>query len=179
MNQQEAISLIRRAVLPSAGPQQWADLGCGSGVFTTALAHLLPPGSRINAVDKEQQSLPQTISGVEIIFRQADFEREVLPFRDLDGILIANALHYCSDAGAVLRRLMASQRPESCRFLIVEYDSTAASRWVPFPLPFDRMEKLFLELGADRVTKLAEHPSRYRRGNIYSCVAIGPFNADP
>lgn len=173
MKHQEAIQLIGRAVPPTSDPQQWADLGSGSGVFTLALAHLLPPGSTIHAIDRSAQSLPPSANGVDIVFRQADFERQVLPLHHLDGVLLANALHYCRDAKSVLHRLIASLHPDRHQFLIVEYDTVSADRWVPFPLPYERVEGLFKELGFNSIVKLAEHPSLFRRENLYSCLATG------
>jgi trans-aconitate methyltransferase len=53
----EATALIRTPVIEWVRPQSWCDLGCGSGTFTTALAQLLAPGSRIHAVDFDQRAL--------------------------------------------------------------------------------------------------------------------------
>jgi trans-aconitate methyltransferase len=172
MRQQEAIQLISAAAIDKPGPQQWADLGCGSGTFTDALAHLLPEGSTIYAIDKSRQQLPPTVHGVEIVFRQGDFERDNLPLNNLHGILLANALHYCKDAKGVLEKLARLQMANKQQFLIVEYDSTLANRWVPYPLPFEKIKSIFLELGWHSVVKLGEHPSKFRSGNMYACQAI-------
>jgi ubiquinone/menaquinone biosynthesis C-methylase UbiE len=51
MTQRDAIALIDHPILRAAPPTHWADLGCGSGTFTLALATLLPPGSTIEAID--------------------------------------------------------------------------------------------------------------------------------
>src|SRR5690349_20983825 len=94
----DAISLIQAADTSKASPTTWADLGSGNGMFTYALAHLLAPDSTIYAVDKSVQRLqPTTSDNVEVVFRQADFTREALPFTSLHGILMANALHYVKD----------------------------------------------------------------------------------
>ena len=52
MQLSEAIELIQKINIPGNKPQVWADLGCGDGLFTRALATLLPEGSIIHAVDK-------------------------------------------------------------------------------------------------------------------------------
>ena len=53
-----AIALIRKGIRnESIEPQVWADLGAGSGLFSRALATLLPPASKIYAVDRDQASL--------------------------------------------------------------------------------------------------------------------------
>ena len=40
-------------------PDTIIDLGCGTGTFTFALATLLPPGTVIHAIDKDERSLSQ------------------------------------------------------------------------------------------------------------------------
>lgn len=60
MNAADAIKLIEKGITGDE-LQLWADLGCGSGTFTRALASLLPVGSKVLAVDKERQDLPNFI----------------------------------------------------------------------------------------------------------------------
>src|SRR4051812_24720926 len=94
----DAITLIQAADISKTNPAIWADLGCGSGTFTYALAHLLAPHSKILGIDKSLQQLqPTTSNNVEVVFRQADFMSDALIFPPLDGILMANALHYVRD----------------------------------------------------------------------------------
>jgi precorrin-6B methylase 2 len=58
MTPDDARALI--AATPFApGPQTWADLGCGAGAFTLALASLLPAGSTIHAMDRDRAALAQ------------------------------------------------------------------------------------------------------------------------
>lgn len=47
-----AIELIQNEHLPPPHPAVWCDLGCGSGLFTAALAHQIKADSTIYAVDK-------------------------------------------------------------------------------------------------------------------------------
>ena len=51
MDDRDAAELIVDAV--GQGGRYWADIGAGSGTFTRALRSLLPPGSRIYAVDND------------------------------------------------------------------------------------------------------------------------------
>ena len=111
MDQTKAISLIQKAITGDQ-PQRWVDLGSGSGTFTLALQSLLPIGSHLTAVDKQSQKLS-------VDFLKANFEKDDLPLFDLDGILMANSLHYVRDKTKLIKKLEAyfSGTPT---FLIVE-----------------------------------------------------------
>ena len=165
MTHEEAVSFIKSAV-KGHQLQYWADLGCGSGTFTRALAALLPPGSPVTAVDREKQRLD--IEGVDFI--RADFDKDELQLEELDGILIANALHYVVDKAALITRLerMFSGEP---RFIIIEYETDRRNPWVPYPIPFEKLKLLFVLLGYRSVLKINERPSAYRSANMY-CALI-------
>lgn len=153
----------------AAAPQVWADLGCGTGIFTRALARLLPPGSMIHAMDKNKSALeqiPDQFENVEIKKRHGDFIKEDLP-NHLDGILMANSLHFVKDKISFLKNAVVYFKPEHY-YLVVEYDSDAANYWVPFPVSFDSLKQLFQEAGYTLIKKLRERPSVYREANIYS-----------
>src|SRR5690349_16164864 len=99
MRTEDAIQFIRHKELSITRPSNWADLGCGSGTFTTALAHYLQPGSMIYAVDKEISAdlkIPVP-AGIQVKTQEIDFVKEELPFEQLDGIVMANALHYVKE----------------------------------------------------------------------------------
>ena len=88
MNASDATKLIEKGVTAMQA-QRWADLDCGSGTFTRALASLLPAGSKVIAVDKVFQNLPDFIN--------ANFTTDDLQLGHLDGILMANSLHGVKD----------------------------------------------------------------------------------
>src|SRR5437870_910905 len=96
MELQQAIQLIQNNIIDTNSVQQWADLGCGSGLFTNALATLLHTGSTIHAVDKNISSFRKTNNNKNTIINplQLDFVSSNLPLNDLDGVLMANSLHY-------------------------------------------------------------------------------------
>jgi hypothetical protein len=75
MTHRDAVDLIDNSWLRNLErPTRWADLGCGSGTFTLALADLLAPGSTIEAIDLHPSIAPQTTkNGVTIHPRTADF----------------------------------------------------------------------------------------------------------
>ena len=178
MTHDEAVSLISGGRLTtSPGPATWADLGCGDGTFTLALASLLPAGSTIYAVDQDAATLgalPDEFHGSRIVHQRADFTRQPWPFTDLDGILMANSLHYVRHQSAFVRKC-ASQLRAHHRFLIVEYDLRRGNPWVPYPLDQSAARQLFRDLGYTSLSLLGTRPSRYQRGSLYSLLATtGP-----
>ena len=168
----DAIELLSGSGIEALGPTTWADLGCGSGTFTVALAASLAPGSAIHAMDRDRLTLgqiPSAHNGVRITTHRGDFMRHPWPFDHLDGILMANALHYVADQPAFIRaceRSMTARR----RFLIVEYETNQANRWVPYPVNEDRLRALFAPLGYSSIAVLNSRPSIYQRAPIYAAV---------
>ena len=156
------------------GPTTWADLGCGTGTFTLALADLLAPGSAIHATDIDGSALrkiPPVHQSVSITTHQGDFlNPQLWPFADLDGILMANSLHYVQDHAAFIRA--CEPRMKSPRyFLIVEYDTDAANRWVPYPVSQTRLTRLFYDAGYRSIRILRSRPALYRRAALYAALA--------
>jgi precorrin-6B methylase 2 len=60
----DATELIRIDQIAGARAQRWCDLGCGAGTFTLALATLLPPGSVIHAIDKDEHRYRRFPAGI-------------------------------------------------------------------------------------------------------------------
>jgi ubiquinone/menaquinone biosynthesis C-methylase UbiE len=135
MNRKDATEFI---LFENKNPlsQLWLDLGCGTGLFTLALARNLPPGSKIIAIDKDEKALrkiPATVNDVVIQTLAADFVYDALDVKEVDGILIANSLHYVKEKETLLKKLISSMKTNGV-FLIVEYDRRAGNQWVPYPL---------------------------------------------
>ncbi len=171
MDLKDAVEMIKFAPDSKAGQQRWADLGCGSGIFTLALAELLPAGSIIIAVDKDKKALkniPDKYSNVMIEKLNHDFLNFELT-GIFNGIMMANSLHFVKDKLSFLKEIIINlNKPEY--FLIVEYDTDISNPWVPYPLNFQALRILFESLGFKSVIKLNERPSIYRRANIYSAL---------
>ena len=177
MNTGDAIELIRAAIPTRAGA--WADLGAGDGTFTQALAELLPPASSIHAVDRDPGAVDairrgaSTARDARVIPIVADFtqplDRHGLGAQTLDGILLANALHFVRDAGDVLARLTTLLRVGG-RVVVVEYDRRAASPWVPYPIPEARMRALAESAGLTEPVITARRPSAFG-GGLYVAAA--------
>jgi ubiquinone/menaquinone biosynthesis C-methylase UbiE len=168
MQQSEAIALIEKGIR-NKYPQHWADLGCGTGTFTLALASLLPPESYITAIDKSRQHLPDFSNNIKIDFRKADFINEPIAVSPLDGILMANSLHFVANKSKLISQLENAFK-NSPKFLIVEYDTIKSNPWVPYPISFRDLDSEFTGLGYQTL-KLAESPSRFG-GIIYSALAF-------
>jgi SAM-dependent methyltransferase len=176
MDEREAESLIAQAIPKTAGV--WADVGSGDGTFTRALLHLLGPGSRIYAIDRDRRALARLARQTDgtsgsVIPVVADlahpFELSGDPRPELDGMLFANILHYFRDPAEVLERLVAWLGPEG-RVVIVEYDGRGPNRWVPYPIPRSALPDLVRRAGLRPPTITGERPSAYG-GSMYVAVA--------
>ena len=177
MNVAKEQGLIRPGIPKRGGC--WADLGSGTGIFTLALSNLIGPESRIYSVDRDRAAL----SAQESVFRRipehatfeflvADFTKP-LPLPPLDGILMANSLHFVQTKEPVLGLAMAYLKPGG-RLIIVEYNTNAGNHWVPFPIDFPSCKRLTERLGFADCRLLATIPSRFLR-EMYSCLCIrGP-----
>jgi SAM-dependent methyltransferase len=155
------------------GSGTWADLGCGDGTFTRALAHLLSTGSVVHAVDVDDDALGRIGSGqdgVSIVTHHADILQQPWPFSArLDGILMANSLHYIRDQEAFIRECDAHLKADG-RFVIVEYDLERPNRWVPYPVSRPRLSALFTAVGYAPPVALGSRPSLYQRGEMYAAL---------
>jgi ubiquinone/menaquinone biosynthesis C-methylase UbiE len=171
MKLNQAIELIQCNYLLSNKPTIWTDLGCGSGLFTNALARFLEPGSRIFALDKNINAFKNLFQNNNVTIEKikADFINDELNLENLDGIMMANSLHYVKDKFSFIKKAGRYLKNHGC-FLIVEYDTDTANRWVPYPLSFNTMKSLFITTGFHSVNKLNETPSRFNRAKIYSAI---------
>ncbi len=173
MNHRERVNLIRNGVNGAGGI--WADLGSGSGAFTMALAELLQPGGEIYSVDRDsaalklqEQEMYSRFPEMNIHFIFADFA-QTLHLPALDGILIANALHYQKEKALTVRHL-CSHLKKGGRFLLVEYNISKGNPWVPYPIPYPAWEVLAVKCGLASTQLLATAPSRYHH-EIYAAIS--------
>ena len=171
MNLQDAIALINYSDIAEKPNARWVDLGCGSGLFTFALANLLPKGSSIYAVDKSPVSLKilPNPNNINIKTQQMDFLKESLPVGEPDGILMANSLHYVADKINFIDTIKKQLSPKGS-FLIVEYDTDKSNSWVPYPLSSQSLQSLFAKAGYGSFTKLHRIPSLYNTAGIYAAI---------
>src|SRR5215831_13049297 len=156
----------------SSLPQLWLDLGCGTGLFTLALAGNLPVGSKIIAIDKDERALskiPATVNDVMIQTVAADFVNGAFNIKEVDGILTANSLHYVKDKETLLKKLIPSMKTDGF-FLIVEYDRRAGNQWVPYPLTIDAAKEVFKSVGYSSFHELNKRPSAFGRYFMYAAI---------
>lgn len=136
----DAVSLVDVPGIAGKGASTWADLGAGAGVFSTALASLLAPGSMIYAVDKSP-GIREQITGnqVRIVPVKNDFVADEMKLPLLDGILMANSFHFVKDKLIMMEKIRKLVRSGGM-LILVEYDTDTSNRWVPYPVSFKSLQ---------------------------------------
>ncbi len=175
MNHADHVRLLAGGVRQNEGGT-WADLGAGSGAFTLALADLIGPHGVIHAVDRDRGALAELRSSfvsavpqAEVRTHVADFTRP-LELADLDGIVMANSLHFVDEKIPVVALVRGYLRSGG-RLLLVEYDSDHGNPYVPHPMTFETWRSLAAEAGFVDTQRLASVPSRFLR-QIYSALSL-------
>ena len=108
-------------------------------------------------------------NGIKVEVVHKDFATDDLELPPLDGIILANALHFIGDKMSCLERLMKQVKP-AAPFLIVEYDLYTSSKWVPYPLPHTELADLVNPFGYHSIRVIGDRPSVYNRSKIYSAL---------
>lgn len=169
-----AIQLIKDGVSSNGAAQTWADVGAGSGLFTQALATVLSPGSTITAIDKDRSSLENIVlpnNDIDLKKSVVDFVKTPLELPPMDGVLLANALHFAPDKTDLLKRIRYALKSYG-RIILIEYDTDAANQWVPYPVSLKSLISVARAAGFQSVRKIGETPSVYNRAMIYSAVLL-------
>jgi len=172
MNHTDHVNLLRPANLSQG---TYADFGAGSGAFTLALRELTDLDSTIYAVDKNRVSLTELESNHRarfqttrnLILLTSDFSRP-LKLPPLDGIVMANSLHFFRNKDKILQHVRDFLKPDGA-LVIVEYNVDKGNMWVPYPFTFETFRKFVMPAGFSKPRLLAEAPSRFLNG-FYSAV---------
>jgi len=169
------VALLRDGV-PGGGT--WADLGSGQGAFTLALAGLLGGSGTIYSVDRDaaalraqQQAMSSRFPGITAHYLTADFAKP-LDLPPLDGVLMANALHFVREKSGVLQ-MVGGYLKQGGRLVLVEYNADQGNPWVPYPLSYPTWEALARRSGFEHTRRLATTPSRFLK-EIYSALSFKP-----
>ena len=174
MNHNDHVYLLRKGIPGPSGV--WADFGSGAGAFTLALADLIGPTGHIYSVDQngsalreQERVMSSRFPNTTVHYLSADFTRH-LDIPPLDGIVMANSLHYVRKKDPVLQLIRSYLKPAG-RLLIVEYNAERGNMWVPYPFSYRTWEVLAGQNGFSSTQLLATVPSRFF-GEIYSAVSM-------
>lgn len=174
MIHEDHVNFLRKGI-PTAGGI-WADLGSGTGAFTLALADLIGPTGQIYSVDKDRDALKQQertmrsqFPATIVDYLVADISRR-LDLPPLDGVVMANSLHFLRDKDTVLQFVHGYLRPGG-RLLLIEYNADRGNWWVPYPLSYPTWEKLARQNGFSGTQLLVRRPSRFLN-EMYSAVSM-------
>jgi ubiquinone/menaquinone biosynthesis C-methylase UbiE len=169
MDHNDHVNLLKPADLEQGS--SWADLGAGSGAFTFALRELIGTNANIYAVDKNRNDLNHLERDYQTRFGNSenlhlivgDFSRQLtIPLPPLDGIVMANSLHYFKDRVKILTHVRSLLKPNGI-LLVVEYNVDSGNPWVPYPFSFETFKKLAVQSGFSEPRLLAKHPSSFLR----------------
>src|SRR5215213_7322713 len=116
MNHADHVRLLQKGIAAPGGI--WADLGAGDGAFTLALADLIGETGTIYAVDRDGGSLRRLAQAMQARFPKTtlhtltgDFDRP-LQLPPLDGIVMANSLHFIRSKAQTLVRIRGYLKPQ-------------------------------------------------------------------
>ncbi len=131
----------------------WADLGCGEGAFTLALAQLVGhEDARIHAVDRDARALNAVTLALRARWPRIQLETHFADLATfgglpaLDGALLAFTLGDIPKQAALLARVRTWLRPGG-RLVVVEYDGGAGDPMVPHPCAWKQFQHMATDAG--------------------------------
>lgn len=178
MEHKEHVFLIKKAITKPAGV--WAEFGSGDGAFTLALRDLAGEDVEIYSIDRDRERLRKQeiefnfrFPNTNIHYLNSDFTTEMdLPI--LDGILMANSLHYVQNQEKFLHTIQKFLKPAG-KLLVVEYNTDEGNAWVPYPVSYPKFLNLTRQAGFINTKILEKIPSAYW-GEMYSAHALFSSN---
>jgi SAM-dependent methyltransferase len=121
------------------------------------------------ALKEQEQRLKRSFSQVILHPVLADFTRPIdLP--ELDGIVMANALHFVprNQQVRVVHQVRGYLRPGG-KLIMVEYNTDQGNLWVPYPISYARWPEIAASAGFQNTRLLETAPSSFLRG-FYSAL---------
>jgi len=173
MNHDDHVALLRGGIDQPGGV--WADFGSGTGAFTLALADLIGPAGVIYSIEQDRSALAQQERSLRERFPDTIVHYRVVDFTQptdlptLDGIIMANALHFHRRPESIVQLLKSYLRSQG-RFIIVEYNIEQGNSAVPYPVSYRMWEELAQRCGFKQTRVLKTRPSRFLK-EIYSAVS--------
>ena len=104
-----------------------------------------------------------------VTYIPADFTRP-LNIPQLDGIIMANSLHFIRKKDEVLQHIASYLRP-GVRLLLVEYNVDRGNMWVPYPFSYETWETLARKNGFVSTRLLERRPSSFLN-EMYSAESL-------
>lgn len=178
MDHRDHLDLLREGVESPGGV--WGEFGSGRGAFTLALAELVGPKGVIYSVDRNSQSLNEQARLIqrrfsdqapEMHYLSADYTNHISLPR-LDGLVIANALHFQRDKEDTLKLCFEYLRPGGI-LILVEYNIDKGNHWVPHPISYHSWQSLARNSGFVNTRLLGTKSSSFLR-EIYSAASFRP-----
>lgn len=177
MNHADHVALIKGSISEPGGT--WADFGSGTGAFTLALAevvgrdaHLYSIDQQHNALRQQEQTMRRTFPELQVEYIAADYTKP-LDLPALDGLVMANALHFQRHKDGVLQ-LMYRYLRAGGRFILIEYNTDQGNFGVPHPFSYESWATMAHRNGFVNTQLLATRPSRFM-GEIYAAVSRKPM----
>jgi ubiquinone/menaquinone biosynthesis C-methylase UbiE len=175
MDHKDHVHLLRDGISSPGGV--WAELGSGRGAFTLALAELLGSEGTIFSIDKDRSVLDEQARAIQkhlpqdqptIHYLPQDY-RASLDLPRLNGVLMANTLHFHDQKTAILESIREYLLPGG-NLIVVEYNSDRGNTWVPYPISFHNWQSLAEAADFTRTRLLSLVPSSFM-GEIYSAIS--------
>jgi len=175
MDHEDHIRLLKNGIQSPGGI--WVEFGSGRGAFTLALAELIGPEGEIYSVDNNKGALQDQAKVIQkrfprdqpkIQYLNKDYTLP-LAFPPLNGVLMANSLHFHKDKAAILELIFDYLGPQGC-LILVEYNAERGNTWVPYPVSCKSWLSLAEKAGFEHTHLLERVPSSFM-GEIYSAIS--------